>query len=168
MSKVLFQGELVNIAGSFPTKGDKAPDFNLCTDDLTNLSLKSLKGKKVVLNIFPSIDTPVCALSVKKFNQNAVDADAYVLCISSDLPFASTRFCQNENIKSVKMLSTFRSPSFAEDYGVKIKDGPLGGLSTRAVIVIDENGQILHSELVEEITNEPNYKDALIHLGKIA
>ncbi|CZF83069.1 Thiol peroxidase [Grimontia celer] len=162
MSVVTFLGSPVSIAGSLPTAGQIAPGFTLCTVDLSDITLADFKGKKVVLNIFPSIDTPVCATSVRTFNEVAASKEnTVVLCISADLPFATKRFCSAENIHNVQTASLFRAPDFAENYGVAISDGPLAGLASRAVIVINEDGIVIHSELVNEITEEPSYETAL-------
>ncbi|ELR66749.1 Thiol peroxidase, Tpx-type [Photobacterium marinum] len=162
MSQVTFQGNPVAISGQLPVAGSIAPSFSLTAGDLSALELSSLAGKKVVLNIFPSIDTPVCAQSVRTFNQKAAELDnVVVVCISADLPFATGRFCEIENIANVQHASTFRSPEFAEAYGVAIPKGALKGLTTRAVVCLDESGVVLHSELVAEITDEPNYNAAL-------
>jgi thioredoxin-dependent peroxiredoxin len=162
MASVTFKGNPVAIAGDLPGKGGKAPAFSLVGGDLGNVSLADFAGKRVVLNIFPSIDTPVCAISVKKFNQEASGlANTVVLCISVDLPFAQGRFCGAEGLESVKTLSAFRDASFGQQYGVKIVEGPLAGLFARAVVVVDTDGAILYSELVPEIAQEPNYTAAL-------
>ncbi|KXI21650.1 thiol peroxidase [Photobacterium sanguinicancri] len=159
---ITFQGNPVSVSGTFPKAGEKAPSFTLCSAELNDFSLESLKGKKVVLNIFPSIDTPVCATSVRTFNEKAVNLEnVTVLCISADLPFATGRFCGAEGLDNVETASFFRSSSFTEDYGVNLNDGALKGLATRAVVVINEEGTVLHSELVSEITEEANYDLAL-------
>ncbi len=161
MATVTFTGNPVQLEGQFPKVGDKAPDFKLTNSDLNEISLADLKGKKKILNIVPSLDTPVCATSTKKFNQEASKLpNTVVLAISMDLPFAQKRFCSIEGIQRVIPLSAFRS-SFARDYGVLIAEGPFGGLTARAVLVIDENDVICHAELVAEIGNEPNYEAAL-------
>ncbi|OAN13264.1 lipid hydroperoxide peroxidase [Photobacterium jeanii] len=162
---ITFQGNPVSVSGSFLQVGQKAPDFTLCSAELSDFSLESLKGKKAVLNIFPSIDTPVCAMSVRTFNERASSLDnVTVLCISADLPFATGRFCGAEGLDKVEMASFFRSPSFTEDYGVNLDEGALKGLASRAVIVLNEEGTVLHSELVSEITEEANYEAALASL----
>lgn len=159
---VHFQGNPVSVAGSIPKKGDKAPAFTLVSRDLSDVALSQFAGKRKVLNIFPSIDTGVCAASVRKFNQLATEMDnTVVLCISADLPFAQARFCGAEGLENVKNLSTLRGREFLENYGVAIADGPLAGLAARAVVVLDENDKVLHSELVGEIADEPNYDAAL-------
>ncbi len=160
-----FKGNTVNLAGEFVKNGSKAPEFELVKEDLSTLSLSSLKGKKVILNIFPSLDTAVCATSVRKFNQEASKLDnTVVLAISKDLPFAQSRFCTTEGIKNVIALSDFRGTKFDEAYGLLMTDGPLVGFLARAVVVIDENGVVKYTELVPEITQEPNYEKALAAL----
>ncbi|KFI09483.1 thiol peroxidase [Vibrio coralliilyticus] len=162
MNKVTFQGNPVPVPGEFPQKGTQAADFALTAGDLSELTLSSLQGKKVILNIFPSIDTPVCAQSVRHFNEQAAGKDnTVVVCISADLPFAAGRFCEVEGIEGVQHASTFRSPQFAQDYGVAISEGPLAGLTARAVVCLNEEGLITHSQLVSEITEEPDYQSAL-------
>jgi thioredoxin-dependent peroxiredoxin len=166
MSNVTLKGNPVQIGGSFPQKGQTVPDFKLADKTRADVSLANFAGKRKVLNIFPSIDTPTCATSVRTFNQKAGGLDnTVVLCISADLPFAQNRFCGAEGIENVQTLSTFRNTAgFADSYGVAIKDSSLAGLTARAVIVLDENNKVLHSELVSEITNEPNYDAALAAL----
>ncbi|CEO41599.1 thiol peroxidase [Photobacterium kishitanii] len=162
---VTAEGKKVSISGSFPQSGQQAPEFTLCAADLSDLTLSSLKGKKVVLNIFPSVDTPTCAMSVRAFNKAAADVtNTVVVCISADLPFATSRFCAAEGIENVKTASFFRAPEFTQDYGVNINAGPLKGLAARAVIVINEDGQVIYSELVAEIKDEPNYEAAITAL----
>ena len=160
---VLFKGILVTLVGSFITPGTKAPDFSLVKNDLSEYRLDDNKGKYVVLNIFPSLDTGVCAMSVRQFNQMASELpNTTVLCISKDLPFAQSRFCTVEGIENVVPLSDFRNnSSFGEAYGVLMKDGPLQGLLARAVVVINPQGEVIYSELVPEITQEPNYEAVL-------
>ena len=167
MSTVTLKGNPVEIGGNFPQKGQTVPDFKLADKTRTDVSLTNFAGKRKVLNIFPSIDTPTCATSVRTFNQKASSLDnTVVLCISADLPFAQNRFCGAEGIENVQTLSTFRNTaSFADSYGVAIKDSSLAGLTSRAVIVLDENNKVLHSELVSEITNEPNYDAAIAALS---
>ena len=148
-----------------PSNGTLAPDFTLVKSDLANLSLSELKGKKVILNIFPSLDTSVCAASVRKFNQLASDrADTMVLAISKDLPFAHSRFCTAEGIKNVITLSGFRDTSFGRNYGLDITDGQLAGLYSRCIVIVDEKGEILYTQQVPEITREPDYDAALAAL----
>jgi thiol peroxidase len=160
---VTLKGGPVDIGGSFPQKGQTAPDFSLADKTRTDVTLANFAGKRKVLNIFPSIDTPTCATSVRTFNQQAAKLNnTVVLCISADLPFAQNRFCAAEGIENVETLSTFRNTvAFAESYGVAIKSSSLAGLTSRAVVVLDENNKVLHSELVAEITEEPNYDAAL-------
>jgi len=163
---VTLGGNPIEVAGSLPAKGAKAPAFALVGKDLADVTLASLAGKRKVLNIFPSIDTPTCATSVRKFNQSANElANTVVLCISADLPFAQSRFCGAEGLANVQTLSTMRGREFLEAYGVAIKSGPLAGVAARAVVVLDENDSVLHSELVAEIKSEPDYATALAALA---
>jgi thiol peroxidase len=162
MAQVTLRGNPVQVEGELPKTGSIAPDFALTTVDLSEATLETFAGKRKVLNIFPSVDTPTCATSVRKFNAQANDVNnTVVLCISSDLPFAQKRFCGTEGLDNVLSLSDFRDPGFAVDYGVSITDGPLKALTARAVVVLDENNNVLHSELVSEIGQEPNYEAAL-------
>jgi len=162
MAHVTFKGAEVQLAGCVPAVGDVAPAFTLTGADLADVNLSDFKGKRVVLNIFPSIDTPVCAASVRHFNVDASTIkNAVVLCISADLPFAQARFCGAEGLKNVKTLSTFRSPEFGAAYGIQIAAGPLRGLLSRAVVIVDEQGRVVYVEVVSEVTNEPNYAAAL-------
>ena len=164
-STVTRAGSPVNLAGNFLAKGQSAHAFTLVGKDLSDVSLASFAGKRKVLNIFPSIDTPTCALSVRKFNQHASQvANTVVLCISADLPFAQSRFCGAEGLDNVVTLSTLRGREFLENYGVLIAESPMAGLAARAVVVLDENDKVLHSELVAEIKSEPNYEAALAAL----
>jgi len=160
---VTLKGNPVSIGGTFPTKGDTAPDFTLADSKRNDMHLENYAGKRKILNIFPSIDTPTCAMSVRQFNAKASAlANTVVLCISADLPFAQSRFCGAEGLENVVTLSTFRNTAkFSESYGVQIKDSSLAGLTARAVVVLDENNKVLHSELVGEIAEEPNYDAAL-------
>jgi thiol peroxidase len=159
---VTLGGNPTEVAGSFPTKGQAAPAFKLVGKDLADVPLASFAGKRKVLNIFPSIDTPTCATSVRKFNQSANNLpNTVVLCISADLPFAQSRFCGAEGLANVVTLSTLRGREFLENYGVAIKTGPLAGVAARAVVVLDEHDRVVHSELVPEIKSEPNYDAAL-------
>ena len=159
---VTFKGTAVHTNGMMPQKGEMAPDFTAVAGDLSDLSLGSLKGKRVILNIFPSLDTSVCATSVRKFNVKAAHLEnVQVLAVSMDLPFAQGRFCTTEGIESVKPVSLFRGEDFAGNYGVMMVDGPLGGLTARAVIIVDENGKVIYAQLVPEITEEPDYDAAL-------
>jgi thiol peroxidase len=165
MANVTLGGNPIKIAGNFPGKGDTAPDFTLTSKDLKDVGLKDFSGKRKVLNIVPSLDTPVCAKSTRIFNERAgAAANAAVLVISADLPFAMNRFCGAEGINNVVALSTVRNRDFHARYGVDITDGPLKGLTARAVIVLDENNRVLHSQLVPEIKNEPDYDAALAAL----
>ncbi|MBU3839274.1 MAG: thiol peroxidase [Candidatus Phocaeicola faecigallinarum] len=163
MSKTAFKGSVVNLAGEFVKTGVTAPEFTMVKGDLSQFKLSDTKGKFVVLNIFPSLDTGVCATSVRKFNQLAAKMEnTVVLAISKDLPFAQGRFCTTEGIENVIPLSDFRNPSdFDSNYGVLIADGPLSGLLARSVVVINPAGEIVYTELVPEITQEPNYDAAL-------
>ncbi|MEO6798695.1 MAG: thiol peroxidase [Rhodanobacter sp.] len=162
MSKVNFHGQPVSINGQFPAVGSAAPAFALVAGDLSDTTLSSFAGKRKVLNIFPSVDTPTCAASVRHFNESASRLDnAVVLCISADLPFAQARFCGAEGLDKVINLSMMRGRQFLNDYGVAIAEGPLAGLAARAVVVLDEHDKVLHTELVSEIGNEPNYDAAL-------
>lgn len=164
--QVTFQGSPVTLNGELPKVGEKAPKFGGVKPDLSMVKLPELLGKRVVINVFPSLDTPVCANSVRKFNKAAAGLDnTVVLCVSKDLPFAAERFCSTEGIENVITVSAFRCKCFAENYGLVITDGPLKGLLARAVIVVDEEGTIVYEELVPEITNEPNYAAALAALG---
>ncbi|MFN3543330.1 MAG: thiol peroxidase [Thiobacillus sp.] len=159
---VTLGGNPIDVAGTFPKVGDTAPDFKLVNKDLADVSLADFAGKKKILNIVPSLDTPVCATSTKKFNAAASDKVA-VLVISADLPFAQNRFCGAE-APNVTTLSTMRGAEFMKAYGVAIVSGPLAGITARAVIVLDENNKVLHAELVPEIKQEPNYDAALAAL----
>ncbi len=167
-NKTKFQGTPVSVAGTFVTPGMKAPDFSLTKEDLSRFTPADAKGKKMLLNIFPSIDTPVCSASVRKFNEMAAGMeDTLVLCISKDLPFAQSRFCAAEGIRNVITLSDFHYGStFGKDYGVLMTDGPLSGLLARAVVIIDRDGKIAYSDMVSEIVNEPDYDRALEALKK--
>ena len=166
MSGTHFKGNPVHFGGQFPKIGDKAPAFKLIAADLSEKSLSDFAGKRKVLNIFPSVDTGVCAASVRHFNQDAAGLkNAAVLCISADLPFAQSRFCGAEGIQNVTMLSMMRGREFLKDYGVAMTDGPLAGLAARAVLVLDEHDKVIHAELVGEIGHEPNYDAALKALG---
>ena len=162
MAQVTHKGNAINVSGELPQVGSQAPAFTLVGGGLAEVSLQSLAGKRKVLNIFPSIDTPTCATSVRTFNAQANDvANTAILCISADLPFAQARFCGAEGLENVQNLSTFRAHDFHSDYGVDIADGALKGLTARAVVVLDENDKVLHSELVAEIGQEPDYLAAL-------
>ena len=162
MAEITLQGNKVNTNGDIPQIGSSAPDFILVDSDLNDLSLSNYDGKNIILNIIPSLDTPVCQKSTKIFNEKASNlSDVIVLAVSADLPFAMKRFCSAESIESVKPMSMMRSRNFAKDYGVLLVDGPLSGITARAVVVINKDKKIIHSELVQEIANEPNYDGAL-------
>lgn len=162
MAQVTLQGNPVDVAGDLPGTGDKAPGFTLTNQDLEDKSLTDFAGKRKVLNIVPSVDTGVCAASARKFNEKAGGLDnTVVLVISADLPFAAARFCGAEGLDNVITLSTFRHPEFASAYGVAISSGPMTGLCARAVLVLDEKDQVLYTQLVSEITEEPDYEAAL-------
>jgi len=166
MATTQLGGNPVVLTGEFPSKDDQAKEFTGVCQDLSELSLSLLRGKRVVLNIFPSIDTAVCAISVRKFNEQAAGLEnTDVLCISGDLPFAHQRFCGAEGIENVSTVSVFRNPKFGDDYGVLIQDGPLAGLTARAVVVVDEEGKIIHAQLVDEIKEEPDYEAVLASLA---
>lgn len=161
MATVTLQGNEIHTNGELPAVGSKAPDFVLVDGDLNDVSLAGYAGKKKLLNIVPSLDTPTCALSTKKFNETAGDFDNTVfLMISADLPFAMGRFCKAEGTGDVIPLSMMRSRNFAKDYGVLIEDGPLAGITARAVVVIDENDNVVYTQLVPEIADEPDYDKA--------
>lgn len=165
MAQITLQGNAIHTNGELPTTGTQAKDFQLVKNDLSVASLSDFKGSKVVLNIFPSVDTGTCAASVRKFNEKASSLEnTKVLCISRDLPFAQARFCGAEGLSNVVNLSDFRDGSFGKEYGLIITDGPLAGLLSRAVIVLDENGVVQYSEQVSEIVDEPNYENALAAL----
>jgi thiol peroxidase len=163
MANITLKGNPIETSGELPKIGSKLPDFTLIKQDLSRVSLKDFPGKKV-LNIFPSIDTPVCATSARKFNEAASKRGLTVLCVSEDLPFALKRFCAAENLDKVTALSAFRS-SFGKDYGVEIKTGPLAGLTSRAIVVVDDDNTVVHTEQVPEIGQEPNYDAALSKLS---
>ena len=165
MASITLKGNSISTIGNLPSIGTAAPAFSAVKTDLSECTLAGLAGKKVVLNIFPSIDTGVCATSTRRFNQDAGNLDnTVVICISADLPFALGRFCGAEGLEDVVPASTFRNPEFGQDYGVTITDGPLAGLLSRAVVVIDESGNVVYTEQVPEITQEPNYDAALAAL----
>lgn len=162
MARITLQGMPVQTSGELPALGQLAPDFTLTKMDLSELSLSELKGKRVVLNIFPSLDTATCATSVRTFNQRANEVpNATILCISADLPFAQKRFCGAEGLEQVIPVSDFRNKQFGNNYGLTILDGALRGLLARAVVVLDEGGKVVYTELVPEIAQEPNYSAAL-------
>jgi thiol peroxidase len=165
MAQITFKGNPIHTAGSLPNVGSTAPNFKVVKTDLSSASLPEFMGKKVVLNIFPSLDTSVCAMSVRRFNVEAARLqNTAVLCISKDLPFAHQRFCAAEGIQNVITGSEFRDSSFSDAYGVRIVDGPLAGLLSRAIVVIDEKGKVIYTEQVPEIVQEPNYEKALAAL----
>lgn len=167
MAKIKLKGNKINTIGNLPGIGELAPDFTLTKTDLLDVSLSDYKGKKVILNIFPSLDTTVCAMSVRRFNAEAEKLDnTVVLCISRDLPFAHKRFCTTEGLENVVSLSELRNDWFSKKYGVKIIDSPMAGLMARAVIILDENLKVIYTELVPEIVQEPDYEKALEELKK--
>ena len=162
MAKITLQGNEIHTNGNLPEIGSTAPDFVLVNKDLENVSLSSFPGKKKLLSIVPSLDTPVCATSTKKFNNYAkVHEDVVILVIAADLPFAMSRFCGAEGVENVVPLSIMRSDAFSRDYGVLIEDGPLAGITARAILVLDQDNSVIHSELVSEIAHEPDYDAAL-------
>ena len=165
MANITLGGNPVKTSGELPQNGTAAPQFTLTGTDLSSVSLSDFKGTKLVLNIFPSIDTGTCATSVRKFNEKASSLEnTKVLCISRDLPFAQKRFCGAEGLENVISLSDFKDGSFGNSYGLTIADGPLAGLHSRAVVVVDENGNVKYTEQVSEIADEPNYENALAAL----
>jgi thiol peroxidase len=165
MAHVTLKGNPFHTSGELPKAGTVAPDFRLVKTDLGEATLQDFAGKRVVLNIFPSLDTPTCATSVRTFNKRASEApNTVVLCVSADLPFAAARFCTTEGLANVVPASSFRAPEFGQAYGLTMVDGPLKGLLARAVVVVDEKGSVKHTELVPEIANEPNYDAALAAL----
>lgn len=162
MASITLQGNSINTIGNLPKTGEKAPDFKLKANDLSTKSFSDFKGDKLILNIFPSIDTGTCAASVRNFNKEAASLEnTKVLCISKDLPFAQARFCGAEGIENVITLSDFATGDFGKNYGLEISDGPLANLHSRAIVVLDQNGIVLYSEQVPEIVDEPNYTAAL-------
>ena len=166
MSNVTLGGNPIDVAGRFPQAGDAAPAFKLAGADLADVGLDAFAGKRKVLSIVPSLDTPVCAASARKFNTDASAlADTVVLVISADLPFAAKRFCEMEGLANVSHLSTFRHPEFLKQWGVGFAEGPMVGLTVRAVVVLDESDKVIHAEMVPEIGQEPNYDAALKVLG---
>lgn len=165
MASIKLKGNPINTKGNLPSIGEQAPSFTLTKSDLSDAKLEDFKGKKVILNIFPSIDTAVCATSVRIFNEKAASLNnTAILCISADLPFAHGRFCGAEGIKNVVTLSEMRDKNFGSTYGIQIQDGPLAGLLARSVVVINESGKVVYTELVPEITQEPDYEKALASL----
>jgi thiol peroxidase len=162
MANITLRGNAIHTSGELPKVGAKAPDFKLTGSDLKDVSLESFAGKKKILNIVPSLDTPTCATSTRRFNQEAGSlGNAVVLVVSNDLPFAQKRFCTTEGLENVHPLSELRSRDFGSDYGVRITDGPMAGLLSRAIVVIDEHDKVVYTEQVPEIANEPNYDQAL-------
>ena len=165
MATITLKGNPIHTNGELPAVGTTAPAFSLTTVDLSDKGLSDFAGKKKLLNIVPSLDTPVCAVSTEKFNEAAkTNADLVVLVISADLPFAMGRFCGEKGIENVVNLSLMRGKNFAKDYGVFIEDGPMAGITARAVVVIDENDRVVYAELVPEIAQEPNYEAALAYV----
>ncbi|MHB0756298.1 thiol peroxidase [Polaribacter sp. M15] len=162
MANITLKGNAIHTVGNLPEIGKEAPNFTLVAGDLSHKSLADFEGKNIILNIFPSIDTGTCAMSVREFNKKAADLEnTVVLCISRDLPFAQGRFCGAEGIENVVMLSDFAKGSFGADYGLTIEDGPLAQLHSRCIVIIDTDGKIIYTEQVPEIADEPNYDAAL-------
>jgi thiol peroxidase len=165
MAQITLEGNAINTNGDLPGVGSEAPDFSLTKGDLSDVSLADFAGKKKLLNIVPSLDTGVCAASTKKFNEEiAAKSNSVALVVSADLPFAQSRFCGAEGIENVVSLSMMHNRNFAKEYGVLITDGPLAGITARAVVVLDEQNKVIYTELVPEIVQEPNYDAALAHL----
>jgi len=168
MAQIRLEGNPVETIGNLPAVGTEAPSFKLVKTDLSEAALQDFAGKNIILNIFPSLDTSVCAASVRRFNKEAGESpDTVVLCISADLPFAHQRFCELEGLDDVIPLSVFRSPEFGRDYGVTITSGLLAGLMSRAVVIIDTSGKVAYTEQVPEITQEPDYDAALLRLSQL-
>lgn len=166
MATITLKGNPINTVGSLPANGTQAPDFDLIKNDLSHVSLADLKGSRVILNIFPSIDTGICATSVRTFNEKAAGLDnTKILCVSRDLPFAQARFCGAEGIDSVDTVSDFATGQFGQDYGVAIADGPMAHLHSRAIVILDENHQVIYSEQVPEIVQDPDFEKALAALA---
>lgn len=162
MTNITLKGNPIHTVGSLPAVGTQAPDFKLTKTDLSEVSLKDFAGKKIILSIFPSVDTPTCATAVRQFNEKAAKLkDVVVLCISADLPFALNRFCGAEGLKEVIPTSVFRHQEFGDQYGVRIVDGPIAGLLSRAIVVLDSTGKVVYTEQVSEIAHEPDYQAAL-------
>ncbi|HJW72214.1 MAG TPA: thiol peroxidase [Geothrix sp.] len=162
MARITFNGTPIPTCGEMPAPGYATPPFTLTDKDFNELSSVDLEGKRVLINIFPSLDTPICAKSVRTFNELSADlSDTVMLCVSMDLPFAQDQFCGKEHLERVVMLSAFRHPEFGRDFGITIMDGPLHGLLARAVVALDENGVVMHTELVPELGQEPDYDTAL-------
>lgn len=167
MAQITLRGNAIHTVGDLPSVGDKAPDFKLTKTDLSDVSLNDYRGKKVVLNIFPSVDTPTCSASVRRFNEEIGSVEnTVVLCVSKDLPFAQKRFCATEGLGNVVAVSELRNNNFGTDYGVRITEGPMAGLMSRAVVVLDENGEVIYTEQVAEIAQEPDYNHAMAALKK--
>ena len=159
MAEILFQGEPIHTIGELPSVGSQEPDFIVTKTDLSEIRLKNYLGHPILINIFPSLDTPTCASAMQRFNEIGLEAsDILILCISADLPFAQKRFCAMQHLANVHPASVFRHPVFGQTYGVTILDGPLAGLLARAVLILDQKGKVLYTELVKEITEEPNYR----------
>ena len=166
MAVITLQGNEIHTNGDLPAIGESAPDFQLVDKDLNNVNLDEYVGKKKLISIVPSLDTPVCATSTKKFSEYAADRnDVVVLIVAADLPFAMTRFCTAETVENVVTLSMMRNQNFASDYGVLIEDGPLAGITARAIVVLDADNDVVYTELVNEIAEEPDYEAALKALG---
>ncbi len=166
MATITLKGTPIDTIGDLPSVGATAPDFMLTKRDLSETTLSDFTGKRIILNIFPSIDTPVCATAVRRFNEEASKLEnTVVVCVSADLPFAHERFCGAEGIDDVLSLSSFRSESFGKDYGVQITSGPLTGLLSRAIVIIDTDGKVIYTEQVPEIAQEPHYEAALAALA---
>ncbi len=162
MAEITLKGSPIHTLGRLPVKGTKVPEFILVKNDLSEAKLADYKGKNVVLNIFPSLDTPTCAASVRRFNEEASKlADTVVLCVSKDLPFAQSRFCVAEGLDNVETLSDFRDENFGDSYQTEIVDGPLAGLESRVVVVLDKEGKVIYTQQVPEIVDEPDYEAAL-------
>lgn len=166
MASITLKGNAINTVGNLPANGSQAPDFDLIKNDLSHISLADYKGSKVVLNIFPSIDTGICAASVRTFNEKAGGlSNTKILCISRDLPFAQARFCGAEGIDSVETVSDFATGQFGEAYGVTITDGPMAHLHSRAIVILDEDHKVIYSEQVPEIVQDPDFEKALAALA---
>lgn len=162
MAQITLKGNPVNTVGELPAVGSTVPDFKLTRTDLADISLKEFAGKNIILNIFPSIDTPTCAASVRKFNEQANKLNnTVVLCVSADLPFALNRFCGAEGLQNIIPVSEFRHKEFGDTFGIRIVDGPIAGLLSRSIVVIDSSGKIVYTEQVSEIANEPDYEAAV-------
>ncbi|MBX3709175.1 MAG: thiol peroxidase [Gammaproteobacteria bacterium] len=158
MATITLNGSLIHTIGTLPAIGSQAPDFIVTKPDLSDIQLKNYFGKRIILNIFPSLDTPTCAMAMRQFNEIASQFNnVMILCISKDLPFAQKRFCATEQLQNVHPVSVFRHPDFGEKYGVTIIDGPLAGVLSRAVVIIDETGKISYTEQVKELSDEPDY-----------